>query len=245
MSAPRPGARRLLAALAGLAIVALATLLFTVWRGPTLALFTQRDRLLSLIARLGPLGPLGIILLQAAQVVAAPIPGHALGVVSGYLYGVWLGTCYSMVGLAVGTCTATWLVRRWGRPLVERLLDREALARVDRISGRLGLPLLFLVFLVPFLPDDAILLVAGLASLPLTGILIAALLGRLPGVLVSAWVGASAGAFSPVQWAAAVVAALAIAIPLYRWREQLARATWALIERIAPGRSSTHRGRER
>ncbi len=245
MSAPRPAARRLLVALAGLALAALAILLFTAWRGPMLALFTQRERLQALIAHLGPLGPLGLIALQAAQVVLAPIPGQALGLVGGYLYGVWLGTLYSMLGLTAGTCFAVWLVRRWGRPLIERLLDRETLARVDRISGRLGVPLLFLVFLVPFLPDDAILLVAGLAGMPLSGILMAALLGRLPGVFVSAWVGASAGAFSPAQWAAAVAATLAVAIPLYRWRGELARAMWSLIERVAPGHSSSHRPRER
>lgn len=226
------GARRLVPALAGLAVVALAILCLTVWHEPMLGLFTQPGRIEGLIARLGPFGPLAIIALQVAQVLVAPIPGQVVGLASGYLYGVWLGTLYSMAGLTLGSYLAVWLVRRWGRPLIERLLAEQTLARVDRFSERLGVPLLFLVFIVPFLPDDAILLVAGLTDIPLAGILLAAVFGRLPGVFVSAWIGSSAVALSPAQWAVAIAATLAVAIPLYLRREALERRMWSLLERF-------------
>ncbi len=228
--------RRLAPALAGVAILALAVLLCTAWRGPLLALFTQPGRLEALVVRLGPFGPLGVIALQAAQVLVAPIPGQVLGLASGYLFGPWLGTLYSMLGLMLGSYLAVWLVRRWGRPLVERLLEPQALARVDRISGRLGVPLLFVVFLVPFLPDDAILLVAGLAGVPTGGILFAAFFGRLPGVFVAAWVGSHASGLSTAGWAAVVAVTLAVAVPVYRRRAALQRLAWSLLDRL-PRRS--------
>lgn len=232
MRRPRRAARWLFAALAA---VALALLLAAVWRAPALALlalFTQRERLQALIGHLGPFGPLGLIALQAAQVIVAPIPGQALGLASGYLYGTWLGTLYSMVGVTLGTGLAVGLARRWGRPLVERLLSKETLARVDRACERLGLPLLLLVFLLPFLPDDAIALASGLTDIPLAGILITTVLGRLPGVLVSAWIGANAASFSPIHWAIAAAVALIAAIPLYRKRESLERTMWSLAARL-------------
>lgn len=224
--------RRLLPALLGLGALALALLLLIVWRQPLLEFFSRPERLQALVARLGPLSPLAIVGLQAAQVLLAPIPGQVVGLASGYLFGPWLGTLYSMLGLVLGTYLAVWLVRRWGRPLVERLLPAETLARVDRIAGRLGAPLLFLVFLVPFLPDDAILLVAGLAGVPMADILLAAFFGRLPGVFVSAWLGSSAGDLSPGQWAAAVAVTLAVGIPVYLRRGALERRAWALVERL-------------
>jgi uncharacterized membrane protein YdjX (TVP38/TMEM64 family) len=236
MSRPRRGAPWLVRALGAVAAVGLAAVLLAIWRGPGLGLFVRRQTLQALIARLGPLGPLALISLQAAQVIVAPIPGQALGLAGGYLYGALLGTLYSMVGLTLGTALAAWLARRWGRPLVERLVDAEILARIDRFAERLGPLMLFVVFIVPFLPDDAIVLIAGLADVPLPGILAASVLGRLPGVVVLAWVGATAARFSPVYWAAAVALALAIAIPLYRWRGELERGMWALIERIAAPR---------
>jgi len=224
---------RLLPALAGLGVLILAVLALTVWRAPLVALFTQQGQLEALVQRLGPAGPLAIIALQAAQVLLAPIPGQFVGLASGYLFGPWLGTLYSMAGLTLGSYLGAWLARRWGRPLVARLLSPATLARADRISGRLGLPLLFVVFAVPFLPDDAILFVAGLTSLSLAGIVAAAFFGRLPGVLVSSWLGANAGQMSPLQWAAAVAVTLAVAIPLYRWRDALERHMWSLLERFS------------
>ncbi len=225
---------------AALGLLALggAILLLTVWRAPVLALFLETGRLEALVRRLGPAGPLAIVGLQIAQVVAAPIPGQVIGLASGYLYGPWLGTLYSMAGLLLGTYLAVWLVRRWGRPIVERLVEAGTLARIDRLSERLGIPVLFLVFLLPFLPDDAILLVAGLTDLPLGGILLAALFGRLPGVLISCWLGRSARTLTAAQWIAIVGGVLLIAAPLYLWRERLQRLAWSLVERV------TGRGKE-
>ena len=234
---PRRG-RWLAPTLLALALVPLIALLLTAWREPLLALFTQPGRLEALVARLGPLGPLAVVALQAGQVLLAPIPGQVLGLACGYLFGPWLGTLYSMVGLMLGTYLAVWLVRRWGRTLVARLLDAETMARVDRISGRLGVPLLFAIFLVPFLPDDAILLVAALAGVSVPGTMLAALFGRLPGVFLSAWIGSHAEGLSSAQWAAAVAVTLAVAVPLYLRRDALERAAWSLLERMR-GRDTT------
>lgn len=206
---------------------------FTPWREQLFGLFMHADRLQALVERLGPAGPLAVILLQAAQVLFAPVPGQVLGLASGALFGPWLGTLYSMLGLLLGSFLAVWLVRRWGRPLVERLVDPQNLARIDRLSRRLGVPLLFLVFLVPFLPDDAILLIAGLTEMPTTVILLATLLGRLPGLLVSAFIGQSTMQLTPVQWTEVIAGAIIVAVPIYVWRGPLEQRIWSLVERFS------------
>ena len=224
--------RQLVPILVGLLILALGAALATVWREPLLGIYVRPERLELLITRLGLAGPLAIIVLQAVQVVLAPVPGQVLGLVSGYLFGPWLGALYSMVGLLLGTLLALRIVRRWGRPLVERLVKPPTLARIDHLSSRLGVPLLFLVFLLPFLPDDAVLLVAALADIPTAGVVLAALLGRLPGVVVAAWLGAGATGLKPIEWAAIVGVTILVAAPIYYWRSSLERLTWALITRL-------------
>ena len=74
---------------------------FVVW-----VLDGDQEQIREWAASLGPRGPLVTIALNVAQVLLAPIPGQFVGIANGYLYGVWLGTLYSTVGLLIGT-TAT------------------------------------------------------------------------------------------------------------------------------------------
>lgn len=227
-----------------LALLVLAPALLVVWREPLFGLFRDRAGLEAIVAGLGPAGPLAVILLQVAQVLVSPVPGQFVGIAGGYLFGPCLGTLYSMIGLLLGTLLAVLIVRRWGRPLVERLVAPARLGRIDRLTTRLGAPVLFLVFLLPFLPDDTILLVAGLTDMAVPDIMLAAALGRLPGVLVSAWLGASATELPPTTWMAIVGAALAVGGPILYWRSALERLAWSVLERVAPRRARGAHGGE-
>lgn len=237
MSKGRFSDRRWALALLLLGIVALVAAALVVWHEPLFGLFGDQERLEALVAGLGPAGPLAIIALQVIQVVAGPVPGHFVGLASGYLFGPWLGALYSLIGLILGSLISVLIVRRWGRPLVERLVAPTTLARIDRFSARLGMPLLFLLFLVPLMPDDTILLVAGLTDMTVGDILLASTLGRLPGVLVSAWLGATATELTLVECAIVVAAVLAVGAPLLYWRGALEKLAWSLVERIAGRRA--------
>jgi len=225
--------------LLGLAGLTLGILLLTVWREPVLALFLQRERLEALVARLGPAGPLAIIGLQIVQIVLAPVPGQVVGLASGYLYGPWLGTLYSMIGVLLGNTIAVLVSRHWGRPAVERLIDPGTLARVDRLTARLGLPLLLLIYILPFLPGDTITLVAGLTDIPLRSILLAVLCGRLPGIFISAFLGSTATALTARQWIAVIAIVAIAAVLIFRCRASLQRLMWTVVER-ASAREEKH-----
>ncbi|HWR59026.1 MAG TPA: hypothetical protein VN328_09080, partial [Thermodesulfovibrionales bacterium] len=49
--------------------------------------FLSKERILEFLKSLGPLSFIGFILLQAVQVVAAPVPGEVTGLLGGFLYG--------------------------------------------------------------------------------------------------------------------------------------------------------------
>lgn len=189
------------------------------WREPLRMLFRDPSRVREWIAGFGFWAPLVSIALSTAQVLLAPVPGQIIGVANGYLYGVWLGTLYSLLGLLIGTALAMWLARQFGRPLVERLVKREHLERWDRITMRQGPWFFFLIFLIPGLPDDLVCFLIGLSPLPLPHMVLLALLGRLPGVLVSCWVGAYATGLPLWAWIPLGVGTAGIAWIFWRYRD--------------------------
>lgn len=180
----------------------------------------------------GPWGPLVSIALNVAQVLLAPIPGQFVGLANGYLYGVWLGTLYSMAGLLIGTTLAMVLGRRFGRPLVERLVNPKTLARWDRIADRQGPQFFFLVFLLPLLPDDVACFLIGLSPLSISRMLLLATPARVPGVFVSCWLGAYATALPWWAWIPLGGGATGAAWVFWRHQAQLENLMIRLIRRI-------------
>jgi uncharacterized membrane protein YdjX (TVP38/TMEM64 family) len=177
--------------------------------------FEQARDELRLLLEASPFPPeLAFVGLQVVQVLVAPIPGQLVGLVSGYLFGFWLGLALTMVGLAVGTVLAIGLARLLGEGVVRRFVPKRHMARFDTLVGAGGLWNFFLIFLLPVFPDDAACFLAGLTRLPLWQLVGVALLGRLPGMAVLAFVGASAGEGST---AAYVVLGVALVLSVALW----------------------------
>lgn len=154
----------------------------------------------------GSAAPLVFIALQTLQVLFAPIPGQITALVGGYAFGWRAGLTYSMIGLAIGSFVAMWLSRRYGRPLVAALHAERAVEDIQKLLGgerktsvkqsrfynwfaERGEFMFFLIMLLPLLPDDVACFAAGLTRIALWRLMIAALLGRLPGMLVLSMLG--------------------------------------------------------
>jgi uncharacterized membrane protein YdjX (TVP38/TMEM64 family) len=189
---------------------------FVIWRAEIAAVFGVREQVIGAVRDAGAWGPLVLIGLTVAQIIAAPIPGQAINFAAGYLFGFWLGALYSWFGTLVGSTAAMALARLAGRPLVARLLSPSLLERLDRLAAGRGLGFFFLVFLVPGLPDDALCFAAGLTPLPLPALIAVAAVGRIPGVIASVWAGAFAERLSWQGWL--IVGALVVLGAFVAWR---------------------------
>jgi uncharacterized membrane protein YdjX (TVP38/TMEM64 family) len=176
------------------------------------------------VAAAGAFAPLVFVAVQTVQVVLAPVPGQALGAVGGYLFGGLAGTVYSLVGVLVGSLVAFELARRFGRPLVERVADPDALAGFDDFVDRHGRVGLFVAFLFPTFPDDLLCFVAGVSGVRRRDLLVLVLVGRTPSFALAAYAGD--GAAQGQYWlVASLVAVLALLTVLVgRYRERLATA---------------------
>jgi uncharacterized membrane protein YdjX (TVP38/TMEM64 family) len=194
--------------------------------------FSDPARLRATIGDWGPWGAVALIVLQIAQVLLAPIPGQVLGFVAGYLYGPWLGTLLNMTGTLIGAGIAIGVARRFGRPLVQRFVSRAWLDRLDRLARRRGPAVFFLIFLFPFLPDDAACFAAGLSPLPMRELMLLVLVGRLPGVFIPNWLGAHATALSPAQWLVIILLMIPLAAAFWHWQDWIEEKVMQLFQRL-------------
>jgi uncharacterized membrane protein YdjX (TVP38/TMEM64 family) len=218
--------------LVALAVIA-AVVALVRWGPPIYDLLADQERVRSLVEQFGAWGPLAVFGLELAQSLLAPIPGQAIEAVSGYLYGSGWGFVYAYSGLVLGSSILFFLARRFGRPLAVRLVGESSMSRLDDLARRGGAPLFFLIWLIPFAPDDLACLAAGLTPMPVRQFFILMILGRSPGIFVSVWIGANAARVSPVWWWVILVGIGLAALVIWRWGDELQAAVLGLIDRLS------------
>jgi uncharacterized membrane protein YdjX (TVP38/TMEM64 family) len=219
-----------------LALLIVAAIAIVTWREPLWATFGNQQLIQERVTAFGPWGPLATVALNALQVVLAPVPGYVIGLANGYLFGVWLGTVYSLLGLLIGSAIAMALGRVFGRPLVERLVRPDMLCKWDRIASRRGPAFFFLIFLVPGLPDDIVAFTVGLSTLPIPKMVVLGLLGRLPGVVVSSWIGANMVDLPLWAWIPLIGGVAGLAWLFVRYGDEVEGSLVRAIRRLAPRR---------
>lgn len=143
-----------------------------------------KNRLHGFLKRLGPFAFVGFILLQAAQVIVAPVPGEVTGLLGGMLYGPLLGVILSTIGLTIGSYIAFALSRFFGRPLVEKFVNKRTMKRFDYLLHHKGAFLVFLLFLIPGFPKDSLCYILGIGHLSTAEFLVIGGTGRLFGTIL-------------------------------------------------------------
>ena len=200
-------------------VILFISALVTVWvfRVPTLDLlswFGNREAVFNSIQQLGMWGPLVLIILLVFQVFLAFIPGQALMVACGYVYGFWGGLVISWLGLFGGGQAAFFLARRYGRPFAERWVSPEVLSKWDKASKGQGIGFYALSLVLPIFPNDAMCYVAGLGKISSRRFTIANSLGRGLACLFTS----AAGAFgSQLSWQAWGIIAIVIVLICAGW----------------------------
>jgi len=146
--------------------------------------FLNKKRMAHFLDSLGPWSVLVFIVLQVAQVVAAPIPGEVTGFLGGYLFGKFFGVVLSTIGLTFGSYIAFILARTFGRPLIERFIPKSTMQRFDYLLHHKAAFLVFLLFLIPGFPKDWLCYILGLGHLTTTEFLVIGGTGRLFGTIL-------------------------------------------------------------
>jgi uncharacterized membrane protein YdjX (TVP38/TMEM64 family) len=188
-------------------------------RDPFLALFDRREVVRAWVQSFGALAPLAYIALYIGQIILPPLPGHFMGLMGGYLFGAGWGLLYSLISVGLGAGLATSVARHLGRPAILRLAGEQQLRDWER-RLRVRSPLTWwLLFLFPV--PDVIYYIAGLGGVPLHRLLIAALAGRTPALIVSNWLGAQAINLPPLLFWGSLAFVAAVVVVIYRYQREV------------------------
>ena len=140
---------------------------------------------------LGAVGPLVFIAAYALGVIAF-LPGAALTLAGGAIFGVVKGTLFVFVAAVLGSTGSFLIARYFARAAIEkRIAGNARFAAIDRAIGREGRKIAFLLRLSPAFPFSLLNYALGLTRVSLGDYLIAAF-GMLPGTLLYVYTGSLA-----------------------------------------------------
>jgi uncharacterized membrane protein YdjX (TVP38/TMEM64 family) len=132
------------------------------------------------------------VILQMLQVLVAPLPGELFQFGSGYMFGAWLGALVSVIGIALGSLLAFFISKTLGYPIIKNYIDPGKIEKWSSLMhSTRGTWFIFVIFLIPGLPKDIITFVAGITPIKWFSFFPPALIGRIPGILISSFVGAN------------------------------------------------------
>lgn len=179
--------------------------------------YLDQHRLSEWLRPLGTWAPLAFVLLLGARPVTL-LPGQLFAAVGGILFGTVMGSVYALLGSLLATSLIHALSHRFGQKAMKRLAGarREGIQRAAQKHG-------FLVGLFActnmVIPADIVIAVASASGARLWPLALGAVVGSLPGTLLTAFFGSSLSqgkTWTTVASVAGLVVSLGVGICLGR-----------------------------
>lgn len=127
---------------------------------------------------------------QIIQIAIFIIPGQAIQLAGGYLFGFWLGFALTLAGIFIGTILTFYLARLLGKDAVHLMIGEEKTKHyIERLNSKKALLVIFIIFLIPGIPKDAVTYVAGVSDIEMRPFVIISMLGRLPAMIGGVMIG--------------------------------------------------------
>jgi uncharacterized membrane protein YdjX (TVP38/TMEM64 family) len=122
----------------------------------------------------------------------AIIPGGPVEIVAGAAYGPWGGFAICVLGCLIASAGIFLTVRTFGAPLVKRLFGKELPDKYRFLTNSKKVSLaLFLLYLIPGIPKDALTYIAPLGTIKLRRFILISNGARVPAILMSTMLGSS------------------------------------------------------
>ena len=184
----------------------------------------------------GTLGVWGIVIFIVVYVIATIflVPGSALTVGAGFVFGLGWGLLAVSLGSTLGAALAFLIARFVARERIASVAKKnESFGRIDAAIGEQGAKLVFLLRLSPLIPFNLSNYFYGLTAVKFWPYVLASWIGMLPGTLLYVYLGtvgraglqAASGAAagrSPLEWTFLGVG-LAATVAVTIWVTRIAR----------------------
>lgn len=148
------------------------------------------DNLKAFVAEHWIAGSLIFMAVCAVQVIVALIPGEAVEIAAGVIFGSWGGALVCLIGITVGSVLVIMLVRKFGRRFVESLYPREKIDALPIVNDpKKRNPLVALLFFIPGTPKDLLTYVIGLTDMSIPIYILLTTVARIPSIIMSTFGG--------------------------------------------------------
>ena len=157
---------------------------------------------------------------------------------AGVMYGTLGGLALCLVGCVIASAAVFLLIRKCGRDFVIRFFGEDMLDRYSFLQDSSKLEtLVFILFLIPGLPKDALTYIVPLSRINLATFLTLSTVGRIPGMVASTLIGSS---ISSANWPLIlVVFAVCLVFGLLGIWKKDAMVSWAKRKGGTEGKGST------
>ncbi len=167
-------------------VVTLIIILLLCLYGWQLGIFRDLDTLRAYIDKAGFWAPLAFILLHFLQIIIPFIPGGVVQTAGVIIFGPWRGFFLNYLGIAIGSTVSFALARHYGQSFVRDKVSPEVWHKYFRwLDNGKTFPRLFgIAILLPFAPDDALCMLAGISNISWAQFLFCVLLCKIPVLLI-------------------------------------------------------------
>lgn len=146
------------------------------------------------VSSLGIWGWLVVLGIQILQIVIAFIPGGAVEIIAGALYGTLGGLFVCLVGCLIASAFVFSLTRKFGMPLLYRFFGKEKVEGFTFLKDSRRIEsVTFILFLIPGTPKDMLTYVAGVSSIRMSSFLLISMFARIPAMALTLMVGVNMG----------------------------------------------------
>lgn len=177
----------------------------------------DQQRISDWVSQFGFWGPFFIVAAMVAQMFLLVINVVALMLVAILAYGSFWGAIIAICAVVVASTIGYWIGRGLGEAGVSKLIGQKSQQKVAGFMDQYGVWAIIIARISPFLSNDAVSLVAGLARMGYFKFMGATLAGIVPLTVLLAWLGENNERLkSGLIWVSAVSLAVFIGYVIYQ-----------------------------
>ena len=159
---------------------------------------------------------------QILQVVIFIIPGELIQAAGGYVFGTFLGTILSLLGIGVGSFILFSISHKYGRNFVEKFVSKDLQTKLENIlSTRRKKLIVFILYLIPGMPKDCLVMICALTNMTSRDFITYSMIGRIPALFLSSYLGANIAGGNHIKVIIICTVAIIITIIVLLYKEKV------------------------